>query len=592
MTSNTSDGQEMTGAEMIIQSMIDHSVTTLFGYTGGAVLPIYDALYHNRNRIRHIRVRHEQGAVHAAEGYARSSGKVGCALVTSGPGTTNAVTGLQDALCDSIPLVVISGQVPTHLIGNDAFQECDTVGITRPCTKHNYLVKSIDDLPRVLGEAFVLAKSGRPGPVLVDVPKDVQLAKGLYRRTNGSHRESYRPKIKGDPDAIKAAVERMRKARCPVFYTGGGVINSGRVACDLLTMLVRMTGFPITSTLMGLGAFPASGPQWLGMLGMHGTYEANMAMHGCDLMICVGARFDDRITAKLDKFSPGSRKIHIDVDPSSINKNVKVEIGIVGDCAHVLDAMVTLWRPVPPQGVRSQQCAAWWNTIDLWRKRNSLSFKNSTETIKPQLAIQRLYELTKDRDTYITTGVGQHQMWAAQHYRFDKPNRFMTSGGLGTMGYGLPAAIGVQLAHPDALVVDIDGDGSFEMTLQQLAVAVQYALPVKVFILNNRHDGMVRQWQDFIHGGRRAESENNAQPDYVALARAYGCTSIRCETPSELDEAIRTMIDTQGPVVFDCRIDREENCLPMIMSGSAHNEMKLPDETGDSQISEEGKVMV
>ncbi|MBI4047368.1 MAG: acetolactate synthase 3 large subunit, partial [Devosia nanyangense] len=409
--------------------------------------------------------------------------------------------------------------------------------------------------------------------------------------TNGSHRESYRSKIKSDIGAITAAVELARSARRPVFYTGGGVINSGMVASELLTMLARFAGFPVTSTLMGLGAFPASDPQWLGMLGMHGTYEANMAMHDADLIICVGARFDDRITGRLDAFSPVSKKIHVDIDPSSINKNVHVDIPVIGDCADVLDKMMKLWRSLRPQG-KSAQCTAWWHQIERWRKRKSLSFVNSTEVIKPQFAIQRLYEQTKDRDTYITTGVGQHQMWAAQHFHFDAPNRFMTSGGLGTMGYGLPAAIGVQLAHPDALVVDIDGDGSFEMTLQQLAVAMQYRLPVKVFILNNQHDGMVRQWQDFSHGGRRAESENDAQPDYVALAKAYGCTGIRCERPDELDEKIRVMLETQGPVVFDCMIAREENCLPMIMSGSPHNEMKLPDDAGSIEASEEGKVMV
>ena len=581
----------MTGAEMIVQALIDHGVTEVFGYTGGAALPIYDALHNNQNRIRHRRVRHEQGAVHMAEGYARSSpGKVGCVLVTSGPGATNTVTGLADALCDSIPLVVISAQVPTHLIGNDAFQECDTVGITRPCTKHNYLVKSIEELPEALAQAFFIAKSGRPGPVLVDVPKDVQFTMGTYRKMDGT-RTSYRPKVKGDVGAIKAAVDLMRTAHQPVFYTGGGVVNAGSQASRLLFELVKLTGFPITSTLMGLGAFPASEPEWLGMLGMHGTYEANMAMHDCDVMICIGARFDDRITGRLDAFSPDSKKIHVDIDPSSINKNVSIDVPIIGDCAHVLEVMTDLWR-TGSKHFDTRPLKEWWLEIESWQRRGCLNYRGSSEIIKPQYAIQRLYEMTKGLDTYITTGVGQHQMWTAQHYGFEKPNRFMTSGGLGTMGYGLPAAIGVQVAHPDALVVDIDGDGSFEMTSQQLAVAAQYGLPVKVLILNNQHDGMVRQWQDFAHGGRRFESDNSVQPDYVELAKAYRCTGIRCEKPEQLDESIHMMIDTQGPVLLDCMVEREENCLPMIMSGSPHNEMKLPGDEGSSEVSREGKIMV
>src|SRR3954470_4102903 len=485
MSGAEAPGREMTGAEMVIAALSDQGVQHLFGYPGGAVLPIYDAIFHQQ-QVQHILVRHEQGAVHAAEGYARSTGKVGCVLVTSGPGATNAVTGLTDALCDSIPIVVITGQVPTHLIGNDAFQECDTVGITRPCTKHNYLVKNINDLSRVLHEAFYIAGSGRPGPVVVDIPKDIQFATGTYQGPKNVQHKTYRPKLKGDLEKIKAAIELMKNAQRPLFYTGGGVINSGRPASDLLRELVRLTRFPITSTLMGLGAYPASDPQWLGMLGMHGTVEANMSMHGCDLMICIGARFDDRITGRLDAFSPGSKKIHVDIDPSSINKNVKIDLGIIGDCAHVLEDMVRLWRSTARQADK-QALAGWWKQIDKWRARRSLSFRNSNEIIKPQYAIQRLYELTRNRDVYITTEVGQHQMWAAQFFHFEEPNRWMTSGGLGTMGYGLPAAVGVQLAHPKSLVIDIAGEASVLMNIQEMSTAVQFGLPVKVFILNNQY---------------------------------------------------------------------------------------------------------
>ena len=584
--------KEMTGAEMVMEALADQGIKHVFGYPGGAVLPIYDALF-QQDKVKHILVRHEQGAVHAAEGYARSTGKVGCVLVTSGPGATNAVTGLTDALMDSTPIVCLTGQVPTHLIGNDAFQECDTVGITRPCTKHNYLVKNVADLPRVLHEAFHIARSGRPGPVVVDIPKDIQFAKGLYSRPKDFQHKGYRPKLKGDLDRIKAAIELMQHAKRPLFYTGGGVINSGREASQLLRELVKLTGFPITSTLMGLGAYPASDPQWMGMLGMHGTLEANLSMHDCDLMICIGARFDDRITGRLDAFSPGSKKIHVDIDPSSINKNVKADIPIIGDCAHVLEDMVRLWRSTAKQPDK-RALEEWWKEIDKWRARKSLAYRNSNELIKPQYAIQRLYELTKDRDTYITTEVGQHQMWAAQFYRFEEPHRWMTSGGLGTMGYGLPAAVGVQLAHPDSLVIDIAGEASVLMTMQEMSTAAQYRLPIKIFILNNKYMGMVRQWQELLHGGRYAESYMDALPDFVKLAEAYHAVGIRCERPGDLDAAIRDMIDVKKAVIFDCVVDPAENCFPMIPSGRAHNEMLLGDSalSPEEAITEEGKVMV
>src|SRR5580700_7167066 len=583
---------EMTGAEMVITALADQGVAHIFGYPGGAVLPIYDALF-QQDKVRHILVRHEQGAVHAAEGYARSTGKVGCVLVTSGPGATNAVTGLTDALCDSIPLVCITGQVPTHMIGNDAFQECDTVGITRPCTKYNYLVKNIQDLPRVLHEAFYVAASGRPGPVVVDIPKDIQFATGDYARPNEFQHQGYRPKLKGDPDRIKAAVALMVGAKRPLLYTGGGVINSGPNASKLLREIVDLTGFPITSTLMGLGAYPVSSKQWLGMLGMHGTYEANLAMHGCDVMICVGARFDDRITGRLDAFSPGSKKIHIDIDPSSINKNVKVDIPIIGDCAHVLEEMVRLWRgggAAPDLAARK----AWWDQIERWRGRKSLAYRPSDDIIKPQYAIQRLYELTRDRDVYITTEVGQHQMWAAQFFGFQEPNRWMTSGGLGTMGYGLPASVGVQLAHPKSLVIDIAGEASVLMNMQEMSTAVQYRLPVKIFIINNQYMGMVRQWQELLHGGRYSHSYTEALPDFVKLAEAYHAVGIRCEKPGDLDEKIREMIEVKKPVIFDCVVDPAENCFPMIPSGRAHNEMLLGDAATrvEDAVTEEGKMLV
>jgi acetolactate synthase-1/2/3 large subunit len=584
--------KDMTGAEMVIEALADQGVEHLFGYPGGAVLPIYDALFQQK-KVTHILVRHEQGAVHAAEGYARSTGKVGCVLVTSGPGATNAVTGITDALCDSIPLVVITGQVPTHLIGNDAFQECDTVGITRPCTKHNYLVKNVADLPQVLHEAFHIARSGRPGPVVVDIPKDIQFAKGSYSKPKEFQHKGYRPKLKGDLERIKAAIELMRHAKRPLFYTGGGVINSGPEASHLLRELVKLTGFPITSTLMGLGAYAAADPQWLGMLGMHGTWEANWAMHDCDLMICIGARFDDRITGRLDAFAPGSTKIHVDIDPSSINKNVKVDVPIIGDCAHVLEDMLRLWRSGAVQPDK-KALDAWWKQIEKWRSRKSLAYKSSNQIIKPQYAIERLYELTKNRDTYITTEVGQHQMWAAQFYRFEEPNRWMTSGGLGTMGYGLPASVGVQLAHPKSLVIDIAGEASVLMTMQEMSTAVQYELPIKIFIINNQYMGMVRQWQELLHGGRYAHSYTEALPDFVKLAEAYHAVGIRCERPGDLDGAIAEMIDVKRPVIFDCVVDPTENCFPMIPSGRAHNEMLLGDAAVriEDAITEEGKVMV
>jgi acetolactate synthase-1/2/3 large subunit len=589
--------EQMTGAEMVIRALADQGVEHVFGYPGGAVLPIYDELF-QQERVNHILVRHEQGAGHAAEGYARSTGKAGVVLVTSGPGATNMVTALTDAMMDSVPLVCITGQVPTHLIGNDAFQECDTVGITRPCTKHNWLVKDVNDLPRIMHEAFFVATTGRPGPVVVDIPKDVQFATGAYRGPNGSGRSSYRgynPRVEGDPDQIRAAVELMARARRPVLYTGGGVVNSGSEACRLLRELVAETGFPITSTLMGLGAYPASGAGWLGMLGMHGTYEANMAMHDCDVMVCIGARFDDRITGRTDMFSPGSRKIHVDIDPSSINKNIRTDIGIVGDVAHVLKEMLAVWRAMPDRPDRAV-LTDWWRQVDAWRGRNSLAYRQSDNIIMPQYAVERLYALTKGRDTYITTEVGQHQMWAAQFYGFEEPKRWMTSGGLGTMGYGLPAALGVQVAHPDSLVIDIAGDASVLMTMQEMSTAVQHRLPIKIFILNNQYMGMVRQWQQLLHGNRLSHSYMESLPDFVKLAEAYGCVGIRAERPHELDDAIHRMIEVDAPVIFDCRVANLENCFPMIPSGKAHNEMILPAEADEEAVfgavSAEGKVLV
>ncbi|MHA6684529.1 acetolactate synthase 3 large subunit [Mesorhizobium sp. A556] len=581
MSNGQNERREMTGAEMVVQALIDNGVKHVFGYPGGAVLPIYDELF-QQDQLEHILVRHEQGAGHAAEGYARSTGKAGVMLVTSGPGATNAVTPLQDALMDSIPLVCLTGQVPTSLIGSDGFQECDTVGITRPCTKHNWLVKDVNDLAKTIHEAFHVATTGRPGPVVVDIPKDVQFARGIYVSPQTAPRTSYQPQVQGDLEKIKAAVALMAGAKKPVLYTGGGVINAGPEASHLLRELVELTGFPITSTLMGLGAYPASGKNWLGMLGMHGTYEANLAMHDCDVMVCIGARFDDRITGRLNAFSPNSKKIHIDVDASSINKNVRADIGIIGDAGRVLEDMVRLWRAtVKPD---KKALYPWWEQISRWRARDSLAYKPNPDVIMPQYAIERLYELTKDMDTYITTEVGQHQMWAAQHYHFDKPNRWMTSGGLGTMGYGLPAALGAQIAHPDALVIDIAGDASVQMTMQEMSAAVQHNAPIKIFILNNQYMGMVRQWQQLLHGNRLSHSYTEAMPDFVKLAEAYGGHGIRCDKPDELDDAIREMISVKKPVLFDCRVAALANCFPMIPSGKAHNEMLLPDEATDEAV--------
>ncbi|MCF1503401.1 acetolactate synthase 3 large subunit [Afifella sp. H1R] len=584
-------GKEMTGAEMVLQAMKDHGVKHIFGYPGGAALPIYDEIFQQED-IQHILVRHEQGAGHAAEGYARSSSKPGVVLVTSGPGATNMVTALTDAMMDSIPLVCITAQVPTHLIGSDGFQECDTVGITRPCTKYNWLVRDVNDLSRILHDAFHVATTGRPGPVVVDIPKDVQFATGIYHTPDPDGRSSYQgyePRMKGDENAIAHAVELMAHAKRPILYTGGGVINSGPEASQLLRELVAATGFPITSTLMGLGAYPASGRNWLGMLGMHGTYEANMAMHDCDVMVCIGARFDDRITGRTDAFSPGSKKIHVDIDPSSVNKNIRVDVPIIGDVTHVLKDMLAMWKARAPE----PDLKAWWTQIETWKGRRSLAYRTNRDVIMPQYAIERLYQATKDRDTYITTEVGQHQMWAAQFYHFDAPNRWMTSGGLGTMGYGLPAALGVQVAHPDSLVVDIAGDASVLMTMQEMSTAVQHDLPIKIFILNNCYMGMVRQWQQLLHGNRLSNSYNESLPDFVKLAEAYGCVGLRADKPDELDDAIEEMISVRRPVLFDCRVANLENCFPMIPSGKAHNEMILPAESeGAEEAFAGGKALV
>ncbi len=583
---------QMTGSTMLIKALVDQGVDVVFGYPGGAVLPVYDAL-HQQNALRHILVRHEQAAVHAAEGYARSTGRVGVVLVTSGPGATNTVTGLTDALMDSVPVVCLTGQVPTHLIGNDAFQEADTTGITRSCTKHNYLVKTIEDLPRIVHEAFYVARSGRPGPVVVDLPKDVLQAKGTRYQAPGENKHrSYRPRVKADKNSIDAAVEMIATAKRPLVYSGGGVINSGDRASSLLTRFVRTLGMPCTSTLMGLGAFPASDPLFLGMLGMHGTYEANLAMYHCDVMIAVGARFDDRVTGRLDEFAPNSRKIHIDIDPSSINKNVVVDVPVVGDVGRVLDALLKAWKEsghkIGPRALK-----AWWAQLGEWRSRDCLRYTQTGQVIKPQYAIQRLYELTKDRDAYITTEVGQHQMWAAQFYKFEKPRHFMTSGGLGTMGYGFPSAAGVQVAHPDALVIDIAGEASFLMNIQELSTVVQYGLPVKVFIINNRWMGMVRQWQELLHGKRYSQSYMESLPDFEKLAEAFGALGLKATRPDELDDKIMEMIETPRPVVFDCQVDQKENCFPMIPSGAAHYQMLLgPDDKASKPVSEEGMVLV
>ena len=583
----------LSGAEIVFKALEDQKVEYIFGYPGGAVLPIYDELK-NHKTIKHILARHEQGAGHAAEGYARSSGKPGVVLVTSGPGATNVVTALADAYMDSIPLVCISGQVPTHLIGTDAFQECDTTGITRPCTKYNWLVKDVNDLAKVLHTAFEVAISGRPGPVLVDIPKDIQFKKGTYEFQKNKNLKTNSSKSKKISEKeLDQFIDMMKKSTKPIFYTGGGVINSGPEASKLLRELVAITGFPITSTLQGLGAFPGSDHNFLGMLGMHGTYEANNAMHDCDLMINIGARFDDRITGKIDEFSPKSKKIHVDIDPSSIGKNVKVDLALVSDVNVFLSDLIKRFKAKNKNfiDVNKKNIDKWWKQIDKWREKKSLGFINSDKTIKPQHAVQRLYELTKNKETYITTEVGQHQMWAAQHYKFDEPNRWMTSGGLGTMGFGLPAAIGVQIAHPGKLVIDIAGEASVLMTMQEMSTAVQYKLPIKIFILNNEYMGMVRQWQELLHEKNYSESYTAALPDFVKLAEAYGCVGIRATKPSELDEKINEMMNTDRPVIFDCMVDKMENCYPMIPSGKAHNQMLLGPED-EKEISEEGKTLV
>tara|TARA_B100000902_G_scaffold34403_1_gene41395 strand:- start:21703 stop:23460 length:1758 start_codon:yes stop_codon:yes gene_type:complete len=580
-----------TGAEIVFKCLEDQKVNHIFGYPGGAVLPIYDELK-NHPSIKHILVRHEQGAGHAAEGYARSSGKPGVVLVTSGPGATNVVTALTDAYMDSVPIVCISGQVPTHLIGTDAFQECDTTGITRPCTKHNWLVKDVNDLADILHDAFKVATTGRPGPVLIDIPKDIQFAKTKYKTFLKEKISKQKSHNRYSQNEIDELVNLIKKAKKPIIYSGGGVINSGPSASEALREFVDITGFPITSTLQGLGAYPGDDNQFLGMLGMHGTYEANNAMHDCDLLINIGARFDDRITGKIDEFSPKSKKVHIDIDPSSINKIIKVDLAIVGDVSSVINKInKTLIKK--KNGNNRSSIAKWWEQIQKWRNKNSLNYVNSNENIKPQYAVQKLYELTKNRDTYITTEVGQHQMWAAQHYKFNKPNRWMTSGGLGTMGYGLPAAVGVQIAHPEKLVVDIAGEASVLMTMQEMSTAVQYNLPIKIFILNNQYMGMVRQWQELLHEKNYSESYSEALPDFMKMADAYGCKGIKAEKPSELDEKINEMINYDGPVIFDCQVDPNENCFPMIPSGKPHNQMILgPKDKENNRIKGKGKALV
>lgn len=583
----------LTGAQVVIRALVDQGVDTIFGYPGGAVLPLYDAIF-QQEKIRHVLVRHEQAAVHAAEGYARSTGKVGVVLVTSGPGATNAVTGLTDALMDSVPIVCLTGQVPTHMIGNDAFQEADTVGITRPCTKYNYLVKSGDDLARVMHEAFQVARSGRPGPVVVDLPKDIQMGKAPYAGPDevASHR-TYQPRREPDPARIEQAIELIANAERPVFYVGGGVVNAGPEACAKLTQLVRATGYPITLTLMGLGAYPASDPQFIGMLGMHGTYEANLAMYECDVMVCIGARFDDRVTGKVDGFSPRSRKIHVDIDPSSINKNVAVDIPVVGDAGATLTALLEAWRR-RSNSVDPGKIEPWRKQIGEWRKKDSLGFRQGSRIIKPQQAVTRLWEKTRGQDVYVTTDVGQHQMWAAQHFKFEKPLHWLTSGGLGTMGYGFPAALGVQVAHPDALVLCISGDASFMMNMQEMSTAMQFELPVKTFILNNGQMGMVRQWQDFFHGQRHSHSYTECLPDFVRLAESFGMVGLRATRIDELDDVIDAALASDRPVLVDVQVEASENVYPMIPGGAIHNDIRLaPDEDGQIEaISDKGMALV
>lgn len=580
--------KERSGADILCECLVDLGVEVVFGYPGGAVLPIYDALYAHP-RIKHILVRHEQAATHAAEGYARSTGKPGVVLVTSGPGATNAITGITDALMDSIPMVVITGQVATHLIGTDAFQEADTVGLTRHCTKHNYLVKSPTKLVHVIHEAFHIATSGRPGPVVIDIPKDVQVATAPYARPEPIDHPSYRPQVKADPRLIESAVEMLMAAERPILYTGGGIINSGPEASTLLRELAEMTGAPVTSTLMGLGSYPASGSQWLGMLGMHGTYEANFAMNKADLILCLGARFDDRVTGRLDAFSPNSKKIHVDIDRSSVNKNVLVDLPVIGDVGSVMADMIAMLKK---RGYAKPDFSEWWARIEGWRARRSLDYVEGGEEIMPQRAIADLFTATRGKNVIITTEVGQHQMWAAQHFHFDDPNKWLTSGGLGTMGYGLPAAIGAQLGNPDALVIDIAGDASIQMNIQELGTATQYRLPVKIFILNNEYMGMVRQWQELTYESRYSESYSDSLPDFVKLAEAYGWTAIRIESHADLASGIQRMIDTPGPVLVDCRVAKLSNCFPMIPSGAAHTDMLLDPSMVSGTMDDEAKALV
>lgn len=589
-TMKANDAPEMSGAQMILKALTELGVEVVFGYPGGAVLPIYDEIF-KQSDIKHILVRHEQGATHAAEGYARATGKPGVVLVTSGPGATNAVTGLTDAMLDSIPIICLTGQVARHLIGNDAFQEADTVGITRPCTKHNYLVKETEHLPDVIYEAFYVATNGRPGPVVIDLPKDVQIEKGRYMRSGHREHRTYRPQVDGDEAALREAARAFAGAERPIIYSGGGIINAGPEASELLTEFARLTGAPVTNTLMGLGAYPASDEQFLGMLGMHGTWEANHAMHDCDVMLAVGARFDDRVTGRIDAFSPGSKKIQVDIDLSSINKNVPVDIPVIADAGRALKRFIEIWKE-ENLGKTQPELKPWWDQINGWRTKKCLSYTDSDTEIMPQKALERLAHFTKGRDAIISTEVGQHQMWAAQFLGFDRPNRWLTSGGLGTMGYGLPAAIGAQIAHPDRLCIDVSGEASFQMNMQELGTIAQYNLPVKIFIMNNEYMGMVRQWQDLSYDGRRSESYSESLPDFVKLAEAYGMKGISVEDPAQLDDAIQEMINHNGPVLMDCRVAKLENCFPMVPAGAAHNEMLLAGDVIDKPKNDEALAVV